>query len=73
MKNIVRQDPVQACGKAVRKVRIEAAEEFGDDENFYQYLVVENLIGKNAENIQIVNPTQTSSRLIKVLSVVSVK
>ena len=41
MKNIVRQDPVQACGKAVRKVRIEAAEEFGDDEDFYQHLVVE--------------------------------
>ena len=63
MKNIVIKDPVQTCGKAVRKVRIEAAEEFGDDENFYQHLVVENLIWKNAEKD---TDSQPKTNIIKV-------
>ena len=32
MKNIVRKNPTQAVGKAVRLIRIEAAEEFGDED-----------------------------------------
>ena len=39
MKNLVRNDPAKAVGKAVRAVQIEAAREFGDDEMFYQHLV----------------------------------
>jgi hypothetical protein len=35
MKSIVRKDPV----KAVRTIRIEAAKEFSEDENFYQHSV----------------------------------
>ena len=38
---MIRKDPVQSCGKVVRTVRIEAADEFGDDETFYQHLVAE--------------------------------
>ena len=41
MKNLVRNDPAKAVGKAVRAVQIEAAREFGDDEMFYQHLVAE--------------------------------
>jgi hypothetical protein len=41
MKNIVRKNPVQAVGKAIRIVRIEAAEEFGEDDYFYLHLVAE--------------------------------
>ena len=41
MKNIVRKNPVQAVGKAVRTVKVEAAEEFGADDDFYLHLVAE--------------------------------
>ena len=41
MKNIVRSNPVQAVGKAVRTVRIEAAENYGHDEDFYLHLIAE--------------------------------
>ena len=41
MKNIVRGNPVQAVGKAVRTVRIEAAENYGHDEDFYLHLIAE--------------------------------
>ena len=41
MKVIVRNDPCKPVGKAVRAVRLEAAREYGDDENFHQNLVAE--------------------------------
>ena len=41
MKELVRSDPVQPVGKAVRKVRVEAAERFGDDEDFFLHLIAE--------------------------------
>ena len=41
MKDIVRKDPVKAVGKAVRKVREAAADEYGEDEDFYQHLDAE--------------------------------
>ena len=41
MKHLVRKDPAKAVGKAVRAVRIEAAKEFSEDEDFYQHLVAE--------------------------------
>ena len=41
MKNIVRGDPVQPVGKAVRKVRVDAAEEYGEDEEFFWHLIAE--------------------------------
>ena len=41
MKEIVRRDPVRAVGKAVRTVRVEAAEEYGDDKEFYHHLISE--------------------------------
>ena len=41
MKNVMRLNPSQSCGEAVRKVRVEAASEYGDDEDFYKHLVAE--------------------------------
>ena len=41
MKNIVRKNPVQAVGKAVRAVRVEAAHEYSEDEDFYLHLIAE--------------------------------
>ena len=41
IKEIVRSDPVRAVGKAVRTVRVEAAEEYGDDKEFYHHLISE--------------------------------
>ena len=41
MKNIVRKNPVQAVGKAVRAVRVEAAHEYSEDEDFYLHLISE--------------------------------
>ena len=41
MKDIVQKDPVKAVEKAVRKVREAAADEYGEDEDFYQHLVAE--------------------------------
>ena len=35
MKELVRADSVQPVGRAVRKVRVEAADEYGDDEDFF--------------------------------------
>ena len=41
MKDIVRSNPAQSCGQAVRTVRIQAATEYGDDEDFHIHLVAE--------------------------------
>ena len=41
MKSLVRSDPAKAVGIAARKIREEAYEEFGDDEDFYDHLVSE--------------------------------
>ena len=41
MKEIVRADPVQPVGRAVRKVRVAAAEKYGDDEEFFMHLIAE--------------------------------
>ena len=41
MKMIVRSNPTQAVGKAVRAIRIEAAEEYRKDKDFYSHLVAE--------------------------------
>ena len=42
----MRLNPSQSCGEAVRKVRVEAASEYGDDEDFYKHLVAE--LGTNS-------------------------
>ena len=70
-----KSDPLKCdgCDSFTHK-KLACIKEGSNNTQFYCKLCIpENLIGKNAENIQIVNPTQTSSRLIKVLSVVSVK
>jgi hypothetical protein len=41
MKSLVRKVPVKAVRKAVRAVRIQAADEYGEDEDFYLNLVAE--------------------------------
>lgn len=41
MKNIVRSNPTQAVGKAVRTIRIEAAEEYSKNKDFYSHLIAE--------------------------------
>ena len=41
MKEIVRCDPVQPVGRAVRKVRVEAAEMYGEEEEFFDHLITE--------------------------------
>ena len=41
MKILVRKVPVKAVRKAVRAVRIQAADEYGEDEDFYLNLVAE--------------------------------
>ena len=41
MKSIVRANPALPCGQAVRTVRIQAATEFGNDDDFYKHLVAE--------------------------------
>ena len=41
MKSIVRANPALPCGQAVRTVRIHAATEFGNDDDFYKHLVAE--------------------------------
>ena len=41
MKELVRKDPCRAVGKAVRTIRVEAAEEYSGDKEFYQHLVAE--------------------------------
>ena len=41
MKQLVRKDPATAVGKQVRAVRIDAACEYSEDEDFYQHLVAE--------------------------------
>ena len=41
MKSIVRTNPALPCGQAVRTVRIQAATEFGNDDDFYKHLVAE--------------------------------
>ena len=40
MKTLVRADPVQPVGKAIRKVRVEAAEKYGEEQDFYLHLIV---------------------------------
>ena len=41
MKLLIRTDPTQACGEVVRKVRVEAANEYSDDDDFYNHLLAE--------------------------------
>ena len=41
MKSIVRANPALPCGQAVRTVRIQAATEFGNDDDCYKHLVAE--------------------------------
>ena len=41
MKKIVRSNPTQAVGKAVRAIRIEASEEFRKEKDFYSHLIAE--------------------------------
>ena len=41
MKCIVRSDPVQPVGKAIRKIREDAAKRYVADEEFYCHLVAE--------------------------------
>ena len=41
MKNIVRANPTGTCGEAVRTVRIQAATEYGHEDDFYKHLVAE--------------------------------
>ena len=41
MKSLVKDDPAKAVGIAARKIREEAFEEFGDDEEFYDHLFSE--------------------------------
>jgi hypothetical protein len=69
MKSLVRKDPVRAVGKAVRAVRIEAAEEYGDDEDFCQNLIAELGTDSALEKqmlrvrIEIIGPTPKSRNL----------
>ena len=41
MKELVRRDPAKPVGHAAWSIRIEAAKEYSDDEEFYQNLVIE--------------------------------
>ena len=41
MKTLVRADPVQPVEKAIRKVRVEAAEKYGEEKDFYLHLIAE--------------------------------
>ena len=69
MKSLVRKDPVKAVGKAVRAVRIQAADEYGEDEDFYQNLIAE--LGTDAAlekqmlrvRLELIGPTPHSRNL----------
>ena len=41
MKEIVRNNPTQAVGKAVRDIRVKASEEYRNDKYFYSHLIAE--------------------------------
>ena len=41
MKELVRKDPCRAVGKAVRTVRVQEAEGYSEDTEFYQHLIAE--------------------------------
>ena len=36
MKELVKKDPAKPVGHAAKQIRIEAAREYGDDQEFYQ-------------------------------------
>ena len=37
----MRSDPAQSCGEVVRTVRVQAATEYGEEDDFYKHLVAE--------------------------------
>ena len=41
MKNMMRSNPAQSCGEVVRTIRVQAASEYGEDDDFYKHLVAE--------------------------------
>ena len=85
MKDLVREDPVKPVSFAVRKVKIEAAEMFAEDEDFYQHLLSElghdsalesqmlrvryKIIGETPKSRTFVNPMSTKKYILSNLTI----
>ena len=85
MKDLVREDPVKPVSFAVRKVKIEAAEMFAEDEDFYQHLLSElghdsalesqmlrvryEIIGETPRSGTFVNPMSTKKYILSNLTI----
>ena len=81
MKEIVRKDPTQPVGKAVRTVRVQAAELYSNDDDFYSHLITElgtdsalekqllrirtDVIGKTPKSRNEFNPEEFLSGIYK--------
>ena len=79
MKEIVRKNPTQAVGKAVREIRVKASEEYKNDKLFYSHLIAElgtdsalekqllrvrhDVIGKTPANRNEFDPTEFLERV----------
>ena len=75
MKEIVRNDPAAPVGKAIRTIRIKAADEYSADEDFYKHLIPELGTDSVLEKKQmlrvragIIGPTPSSRNILNPVS-----